>query len=493
MRALFVSLSLGAGCLLSASAHAQILNYSCSSTEGCFIGTNSYNGATSAGVYGSGSNAGVYGTSSAIGVYGTSSSNKGVYGIGPTDGVFGESDSSSGTGVQGYFNGSGSGTGVGGFAGEGGGNAIAAQADNGRGVDAISLGGGDAIHGEVDSTTYSGATGINNGAGNGVYGASTGGVGVYGSSPSGEGIWGTGEIGVYGAGTTAGAVATSSGLFGVDATCSGTNCDGVYAGCTGSGCVGLYATSSSTQAIYAYNNVNYPAIYAHGGDSDGVQAQSDRNVGAGLYAWNTSGAGYGVYGRIYTSGSIGGTGTAVEGDNPNSSGWSGVFTGRVSVATGLQVNGTCIAGTCTSDRRLKRDIEPMKNSLELLSQLKPVTFYWKNPEKDPAARNTSKMQRGFIAQDVETVMPDWVSTNDQGYKTIDTAGIVPMLVDSVKTLKQQNDDLRGELDSMKRDRRVVVAGNAWGFAIGGLALGLGLVVTQWKKKDEDDTKKHEKK
>ena len=43
----------------------------------------------------------------------------------------------------------------------------------------------------------------------------------------------------------------------------------------------------------------------------------------------------------------------------------------------------------------------------------------------------------------------------------------------------------GETDcsTAKFSRRVVVAGNAWGFAIGGLALGLGLVVTQRKKQD----------
>ena len=180
------------------------------------------------------------------------------------------------------------------------------------------------------------------------------------------------------------------------------------------------------------------------------------------------------------SGTVGGTADAVVGDNPSSSGYAGYFTGRVYIATGLNVNGTSVSGTCTSDERLKKDIQPMAKSLEILSKLRPVTYYWKNPEKD----QSSKMLRGFIAQDVEKVMPEWVSTNDLGYKTVDTAGLTPMLVDSVKTLKAENDDLKTRLSALENSRKVVVAGNAWGFAVGGLALGLAMVVSR-RKKDEE--------
>jgi hypothetical protein len=60
----------------------------------------------------------------------------------------------------------------------------------------------------------------------------------------------------------------------------------------------------------------------------------------------------------------------------------------------------------TSDQRVKQNIQPMKNALARLTQLRGVTFEWRNPE-DHANQNGP--QAGFIAQEVESVFPKWVS------------------------------------------------------------------------------------
>ncbi len=53
----------------------------------------------------------------------------------------------------------------------------------------------------------------------------------------------------------------------------------------------------------------------------------------------------------------------------------------------------------TSDKRLKRDIEPVGEGLSFINQLEPVKYRWKDQDQ-------SKIYYGFLAQDVEAVAPE---------------------------------------------------------------------------------------
>ncbi|RKZ35701.1 MAG: hypothetical protein DRQ49_18970, partial [Gammaproteobacteria bacterium] len=90
-----------------------------------------------------------------------------------------------------------------------------------------------------------------------------------------------------------------------------------------------------------------------------------------------------------------------------------------------------------SDVRLKDDIEPIDNSLEKVSNLKGVTFRF----KEGSDENKPK-EMGFIAQEVEQVIPEVVTTNHEGYKGVDYSKITAVLVEAVKELKAQNDALK---------------------------------------------------
>lgn len=112
---------------------------------------------------------------------------------------------------------------------------------------------------------------------------------------------------------------------------------------------------------------------------------------------------------------------------------------------------TCNIGTgtgatsCTSDARLKKDVTPIADSLEKIAQLKGVTFQWK-------ASDAPKGQHlGVIAQDVEKVFPQAVDTQENGYKTVDYAVLVAPLIEAVKELKSQNEDLRKEIELLKHE------------------------------------------
>lgn len=84
----------------------------------------------------------------------------------------------------------------------------------------------------------------------------------------------------------------------------------------------------------------------------------------------------------------------------------------VLVTGSVFIQGSIITGGATpcltpSDRRLKRDIEPLSAhvAFERLQQLRPVTFSWAHPEEHPGESNPSA---GLIAQEVERYFPHWI-------------------------------------------------------------------------------------
>ncbi|GAB4250598.1 MAG: hypothetical protein Kow0027_14080 [Saprospiraceae bacterium] len=126
----------------------------------------------------------------------------------------------------------------------------------------------------------------------------------------------------------------------------------------------------------------------------------------------------------------------------------------------LHVNGVARSTQSTwatsSDRRVKTNVQPLTNALSLISRFNPVTFNWTETyRKDhPALR---EFNYGFIAQEVEAVIPEMVSIVSEkvGEETIDdfrvlnTDALFPILVRSVQELQQQNETLRQRLDQQQ--------------------------------------------
>jgi len=121
-------------------------------------------------------------------------------------------------------------------------------------------------------------------------------------------------------------------------------------------------------------------------------------------------------------------------------------------------------------------------------RLRPVTFEWKDAEQNGFHRPGT--QKGFIAQEVEQVIPEWVGTNTEGFKTLDTRGIegTAMLVDSIRALKFQNDELRDRVKSIEAGRRPLVSG----FGEGGIGLGMvgiaGAIVLASRRRARSETR-----
>lgn len=96
----------------------------------------------------------------------------------------------------------------------------------------------------------------------------------------------------------------------------------------------------------------------------------------------------------------------------------------------LSANGSMqtMALRLDSDERLKENIKSIDGELAL--KLKPITYTWNAKGKEKGGNN--KLQYGFIAQEVEKIMPDAVFTDKEGYKSVNYLEFIPVLTQKIK-------------------------------------------------------------
>jgi len=102
----------------------------------------------------------------------------------------------------------------------------------------------------------------------------------------------------------------------------------------------------------------------------------------------------------------------------------------------------CVTGDitafCTSDQRLKDNITPIDDPLAKVLSISGNTYDWN--EKS----NKEGHDVGVIAQEVLEVLPEAVTTRDNGYLAVDYQKIVPLLVEAVKELSAKVKDLENK-------------------------------------------------
>ena len=88
-----------------------------------------------------------------------------------------------------------------------------------------------------------------------------------------------------------------------------------------------------------------------------------------------------------------------------------------------------------SDRRLKKDITPIESALNKVKLLNGVSFNWDKTLRPDLALD-DKNHLGLIAQDVEEILPQVVTTgiDELKTKTITYSDIVPVLIEAIKEL-----------------------------------------------------------
>lgn len=155
--------------------------------------------------------------------------------------------------------------------------------------------------------------------------------------------------------------------------------------------------------------------------------------------------------QIYDNGTSVGIGST----GPFSYTWTGGLVGTTpppaSGTLRLDINGVsrALAYFATSDKRFKTDIRPVENAMDIVSQLNPVRYNW-TKEKIGNYEFNSMPQIGFIAQEVEQVMPEAVIKDENGYYSMNYIEIVPVLTKALKEQQKMIDDLAAEVARLKK-------------------------------------------
>jgi hypothetical protein len=124
----------------------------------------------------------------------------------------------------------------------------------------------------------------------------------------------------------------------------------------------------------------------------------------------------------------------------------------------LHVNGEIRVGSCTiqtdgdivciSDARFKRDVRRLSPMLDRLVSLEPVRYYWRTSEFRERGFGAGE-SLGLVAQDVERVLPELVTTDEDGFKAVSYSKLPLLAIQAIKELKEENDALRDRLAALE--------------------------------------------
>lgn len=243
-------------------------------------------------------------------------------------------------------------------------------------------------------------------------------------------------IGVYGEAEYPGGGLEAVGIWGLGSTAK-----------INSGVSGLAMAGSGQTAYGVIGNAE--------GFGDGVPVHAV----AGLARTNSSGAiGYGVYGWV----------DAKSGGSTGNGSYAGYFSGDV----------FAVGSYYGSDAKLKENIRPLENSLDVINKLHPKTYTFKQGEEFLGLNFREGTQYGLIAQDLEQVLPQLVKTSvnpemkdKEGkqlskkfdFKAVDYVSLIPILIAGVQEqqaqiqakdkalaeVKQQLEELRAAVNELK--------------------------------------------
>jgi len=283
----------------------------------------------------------------------------------------------------------------------------------------------------------------------GIYWESIAGSGTVTSVDSGDGLTGgpitdSGTISVL---ANNGISANSTGVFVVQGTGAVVNATGVH---VNSVYIGTLAANSATYlggntasdlrsysdtiAGTAYSNaVSYAATIAGTAYSNAISYAASNTYVNSTFAPKAD--------PTFTGNATFDTSTLfVDGTNNR------VGIGTSSPAYTLDVNGNINAdGTVyathfdnVSDISLKENIITISSPKDIIDNLNPVSFNWKD---------TGEKSFGFIAQEVEKILPEIVHTKTDNTKTVSYIQLIPFLIQIIKEQQQQIDDINNKLNN----------------------------------------------
>jgi hypothetical protein len=142
------------------------------------------------------------------------------------------------------------------------------------------------------------------------------------------------------------------------------------------------------------------------------------------------------------------------------------FAGNVGIGTTgptslLHVNGAALATAwnTSSDIRLKENVKEIENPLDKILQLRGVEFDWRADVKAPT-KHDQPHDIGVIAQEVEKVFPEAVTTPEKGYKSVAYSKLIAPVIEAVKALYARLTAVEADVAQLKARADKAEAENA---------------------------------
>jgi len=120
-----------------------------------------------------------------------------------------------------------------------------------------------------------------------------------------------------------------------------------------------------------------------------------------------------------------------------------IVDGGVGVALDIHAGGDVVA-YASSDVRLKDNLQVIQDSLDKVGQISGYEFDWN--DKSPEWAQERGHDIGVVAQEIQKVLPEIVTERTNGYLGVDYKRIIPLLIESVKELKQEVEDLKKKVN-----------------------------------------------
>lgn len=211
------------------------------------------------------------------------------------------------------------------------------------------------------------------------------------------------------------------------------------------GGTGVYGSSNFGTGISGYSNEGNGVLgWAGSLGYAGVMGRSNENIGVR----GASNASYGCYGSTLSP-TYAATIGINNGGGPGLYGQGSVGVSGSGTVYAGQFNGVVIASsyTTSSDARYKTNIATLPDALGRILALRGVSFDWRRNEF-PQQNFRNGRQIGFIAQEVEKVLPELVHKNRDGYRSVDYTAVLPVLVEAVKQQQHEIDTMKTQVASV---------------------------------------------
>ena len=240
-------------------------------------------------------------------------------------------------------------------------------------------------------------------------------------------------------GAMTGPITTNSTFDGRDVSVDGAKLDGIAAGANNYSFPYTVSNAEGASTVAQRN----PSGYLHASYFNGTGSFATSGSSSGMATF-TGGNGSDTYARPFSAAAARTLLNVADGANnitntnqlTNGAGYT-TYTSNQATNTSSSVTFNVVTATTfntTSDIRLKDNIRTFESAMDVVSQLRGVRFAWKE---------TGVETVGLIAQEVEKVLPELIGTNaDTGLKSVSYANMVAVLIEAVKELKAEIEELK---------------------------------------------------